>query len=95
MSYIQNANNDLGDSIIAALQLGDMNLLTANINWVQGLLMNYHYRMPDDVLDFYIQLYHEATEAHLDASGEIIKNWFAQVRQSNSITNKMRLASQN
>ncbi|MEM7330597.1 MAG: MerR family transcriptional regulator [Chloroflexota bacterium] len=91
---IQNANNELGNSIVAALELGDMGLLTANINWVQGLLINYHYRMPETVLDRYIQVYQEGVEAHLDASGQIIKDWFVRVRNSNHITNQMRMASQ-
>ncbi|MCP5097249.1 MAG: MerR family transcriptional regulator, partial [Chloroflexi bacterium] len=37
-SLLNYANEDLGNNIEAALRLGDINLITASINWVHGLL---------------------------------------------------------
>lgn len=94
-SYLHNANNDLGNNISAALGLGDINLLTANINWVQGLLMNYHYRMPEEAVETYIYQYQQAIEAHLDERGKPIKSWFKHLRKSKKATSQIRASSNN
>lgn len=73
---LNNANEDLGNNIAAALALGSMDLLDANMAWVQGLLVNYHYRMPDEVMDAYIQTYRTAVHHHLDKKGQPVKDWF-------------------
>ena len=89
-SYITNANEDLGNSIAAALTLGDMDLMMANISWVQGLLMNYHYRMPEDMTGKYLDAYQEAIQNHLGRPGEIIREWFLRLAKSSEITRRMR-----
>lgn len=76
LQYLRNANRDLGDNIIAALTLGDMDLLTANIEWIQGLLFNYHYRMPEEAMKPYLSAYRQAVEAHLSGP---VNEWLARV----------------
>ena len=76
MNYLKNANRDLGDNIVAALTLGDMDLLSTNIEWIQGLLVNFHYRMPEDAMTPYLTAYRQAADAHLD--GPVIE-WLAGV----------------
>ena len=81
--YLNNANIDLGNNITSALVLGSMDLITANIEWVNGLLMNYHYRMPAEAMKTYLSTYHEAINLHLDAQrGEPIWAWFERLIDS-------------
>ncbi|MEM7801289.1 MAG: MerR family transcriptional regulator, partial [Chloroflexota bacterium] len=75
-SYLKNANKDLGQNLIAALTFGEMDLLETNIEWVRGLLVNYHYRMPDAVMREYFQSYFKACQKTMDSRGLVIKEWF-------------------
>ncbi|MBE2223425.1 MAG: MerR family transcriptional regulator [Anaerolineae bacterium] len=76
LQYLKNANRDLGDNIIAALTLGDMGLLAANIEWIQGLLVNFHYRMPEDAMTPYLKAYKQAAQKHLTGP---VSEWLARV----------------
>lgn len=78
--YLKNANNDLGNNIQAALNLGEMNLLDANLEWVHGLLANYHYRMPEEAMRPYLAAYRQAIHHHLDERGKPIFDWFAKMQ---------------
>lgn len=73
--YLRNANRELGQNIIAALTFGDMSLIKANLDWIKGLLVNYHYKMPDKVLAVYMQKYSQAASKLLDDRGDVIKQW--------------------
>lgn len=74
-------NQELGNNIAAALKLGDITLLEANLNWVAGLLSNYQYQLPQQLLDQYIQSYYQAVQQHLDPEkGRLILDWFAQLQ---------------
>ncbi|MFK7801683.1 MAG: MerR family transcriptional regulator [Anaerolineae bacterium] len=74
--YLKNANRELGQNIIAALTFGNMDLMQANLEWVHGLLINYHFRMPDTALKMYLEAYNLAVNEHLDERGIVIKEWF-------------------
>ena len=76
---IKNANQDLAQNITAALTFGDMTLLEANLEWVRGLLVNYHYRMPDVALKLYLESYAEAVNEILDERGQVISDWFREM----------------
>ena len=73
--YLKNANRELGQNIIAALTFGDMNLMQANLDWIHGLLVNYHFRMPEKILKAYIEQYSLAANEMLDDRGQVIKDW--------------------
>jgi hypothetical protein len=81
---LSGANEDLGNNITGALTLGNMELLTTNIEWVRGLLMNYHYRMPADAVGHYIATYYRATQIHLDERGKPIQEWFERLIVGNN-----------
>jgi DNA-binding transcriptional MerR regulator/methylmalonyl-CoA mutase cobalamin-binding subunit len=74
--HLETANQHLGNNIIAALKLGDMNLLQANIDWIQGLLLNYNCRLSDEMLSRYLIIYEEAARRRLDERGAPILAWF-------------------
>lgn len=78
-AFLKNANKDLSQNIIAALTFGDMNLLSTNIEWVKGLLVNYHYRTPNETMHAYLSLYHQAATVYMDERGEPIIRWLEAV----------------
>lgn len=79
LSYdlLLDANNNLGNNIVAALRLGDMAFLGTNISWLEGLLDNYQH--PPEHLSQYLLAYHEAATAQLDERGEPIIAWLDQI----------------
>ena len=72
------ANQSFGGAIIAALTLGNMDFLDADIEWVEGLLVN-HYEMPSEALDSYLGAYYEAAIAHLGRQGYPVIEWLARL----------------
>jgi DNA-binding transcriptional MerR regulator len=74
-----NDNNEyLAYGIGAALTLGDLNYLNADVTWGEGLLSNYS--LPPDMLNQYLEIYYEAAKTHLDERGEPIITWLAQFK---------------
>lgn len=72
-----NDNNEyLAFGIGAALTLGDMNYLNADVTWGEQLLSNY--ALPADMLDQYVKIYYEAAKKHLDERGEPVVTWLAE-----------------
>lgn len=78
-THLKNANKDLAQNIIAALTFGDIDLLDTNLEWVRGLLINFHYRMPEQTMATYMAAYCRACEAHLDERGEVLLDWLRRV----------------
>lgn len=74
LSDLQRANRELSLRIGAALTLGGMDLLDAEIAWLEGMLS--HHRRSPGSLDTYLEAYGRAVQKHLDARGEPIKAWF-------------------
>lgn len=79
LTFLKTANKDLAQNIIAALTFGDMQLLTTNLAWIKGLLVNYHYRMPEQLLNSYLTAYYEASKMYMDERGQPIIDWFEKV----------------
>lgn len=79
IGYLKNANQDFGDNIQAALKLGDIHFLEANVQWVHGLLANFHYRMPFEAVEPYLSAYKEAAEKHLDERGQLLIEWLLEL----------------
>lgn len=73
--HLTHANENLGNNLAAALTLGDINLLWANLGWVRGLLVNYHYPMPADFIHHYLSIYTNAANLYLDQRGKPILDW--------------------
>ena len=89
-NLLQFANQDLGNNVEAALMLGNMDLLAANINWVKGMMMNYHYRMPDVLMQKYISMYYQAAKNNLDNPGTPILEWFSRLLHSEQSLRSIR-----
>jgi DNA-binding transcriptional MerR regulator/methylmalonyl-CoA mutase cobalamin-binding subunit len=69
------ANDFIARDIQAALNLGELNLIQPEFNWLSDLLENYH--VPADIFTEYLKVYHQALESHLDNRGRPILDWIA------------------
>jgi methanogenic corrinoid protein MtbC1 len=67
--------NHLGDNIIAALQFGDMELVTSEMEWLKTLLQA-HERPPQELADF-MKNYSKAVDKHINGQGQPIKAWLS------------------
>jgi len=76
-------NNDIAETIQAALKLGDIDLLRSDFDWFRYLVMGY--RLPDSWLLGYVNAYRQALELHMDDSGQRLVDWLAEL-ESNTLT---------
>jgi DNA-binding transcriptional MerR regulator len=67
------ANREIALHIKSALALGDIDLMRADLGWVEGLLR--HHGVPAAVLPRYLRAYHGAARAVLDERGGPIVAW--------------------
>ena len=65
----------LGDNILAALQLGDMNHVSDEMSWVKFLL--HAYERPDEELINFMDAYAKAINKHINGSGKPIYEWLS------------------
>lgn len=70
------ANHHFGRTIFAALALGQLDYLSADMDWVEGLLVH-HIGMPPEQLDHYLEAYMLAAEETLDQRGGPVVAWLA------------------
>ena len=80
--HLTQANIDLGDNIEAALQLGNMAFLSESISWVRGLLVNYHFRMPEALLRAYLETYLNGCQEILGRNNGLVLDWFKELLRS-------------
>ena len=71
--HLEIANEFLGQDIQASLNLGDLNLLEHEIEWLAGLLQTHG--VPRELLPKYLSLYKQAVEENLDQRGQLIVDW--------------------
>ncbi|MCA9932419.1 MAG: cobalamin B12-binding domain-containing protein [Ardenticatenaceae bacterium] len=78
--WVQVANVELHQNMTAALTLGNINLLGANIDWIRGLLFNFKYPLPDEALTQYLTAYRDAITQYLTIpEAAFILEWFTAV----------------
>ena len=81
----QTSSRYLSRDILAALRLGDISLLSGNIDWVNGLLV--YANVPENALKEFLQIYQQAVFDILGQEAELIVNWFQneikQLKQTN------------
>lgn len=71
--HLRIANRELAQHIQAALTLGDMSWINAEINWLGGMMDDRH--LPDESLRLYLQAYHRAAREYLAEPGGPILDW--------------------
>ena len=68
----------LGNNISAALQLGDMQYVNSEIDWLRELMRSHH--VPVEILGDFLKAYAEAVSANINGSGRPIIEWANQFR---------------
>jgi DNA-binding transcriptional MerR regulator len=63
----------LGENILAALQLGDIAHVSAEIDWLQGLLQSHG--SPENQLGQFLQSYSRAVDQAINGQGQLIQQW--------------------
>jgi DNA-binding transcriptional MerR regulator len=76
-NHLAMANRELGLNIGAALALGDMAFLGADIEWLAGLLKNHGW--PVESLHAYLQAYYLAAKQQMDKRGEPVISWLGKL----------------
>ena len=71
--YIDTANHFLGNTLTAALELGDISYASTDIHWLTNLLIERNVSIA--VLPFFLSLYAQAIHAVLDEEGRSIYEW--------------------
>ena len=69
----------LGDHIIAALQMGDMSHVSAEIDWLRMLLAS-HATNPEQLAEF-MASYSQAVDKHINGQGKPIFEWLQEQKQ--------------
>ncbi|HEX6271119.1 MAG TPA: B12-binding domain-containing protein [Anaerolineales bacterium] len=72
---IETATHFLGENITAALQLGDMAHVSAEIDWLKGLLQSHG--SPEGQLVHFLQTYSRAVDKNIDGQGQPILEWLS------------------
>lgn len=72
---IQTGIHFLGENIAAALQLGDMNYVSGEVDWLK-VLLQFHEAQPQHLIHF-MQAYSEAVNKSINGQGKPIFEWFA------------------
>jgi methanogenic corrinoid protein MtbC1 len=78
--HYTNANLHLSRDIYAALTFGDIEFLSTEIAWAQKLLLNYS--MPVEMMQHYLQAYHQAAEKFLNGPAKLVVDWLAEVSRN-------------
>jgi methanogenic corrinoid protein MtbC1 len=75
---VPEANRYMSRNIAAALRLGDLDYMGANLHWIEGMMINHN--LPPNHLQRYLQAYYEAAQSALEGpAGEPILEWLADV----------------
>lgn len=88
-TMLTTANYHFGRSIAAALSLGDLDFLLADMEWIEGLLIH-HAGLPAEYLDSYVGSYLHAAERSLGPDGAAILAWLARFAGAQSASIEQR-----
>ena len=73
LDYVYTANQFMGDNIVAALRLGKITYLDAEINWLNTFLQGH--RLPRDLVRRYLGMYADALQVQLGGQAGPIVSW--------------------
>ena len=72
--YVADARIYLGENIISALKLGDMQVLDHEIDWLKILIQSFN--LPPSILHAYLQAYAASLKHYIKDEGQPIIEWF-------------------
>ncbi len=70
------ANDMIGRSILAALELGDIHYVDSSLNWVEGTMVNHH-QVAAAIFRNYMRIYGISLYNILDMRAPMIRDWFS------------------
>lgn len=73
-AYFSSAHKYMGDNIVAALRLGNMNYLNGEIEWLNVMLEGYN--LPRSLVPQYLDLYSRMVRSQLASQALPITSWF-------------------
>ncbi|MGL4651261.1 MAG: hypothetical protein ACRC1H_17785, partial [Caldilineaceae bacterium] len=82
-------NFHFSSNVAAALALGNLDYMSADLEWVDGLL-TYHAGMPASQVDLYLQAYLDSARELLDARGRPLIFWLARLAGDQSVFDEAR-----
>lgn len=71
--HFASANIFLGDNIAAALQLGSLNFIDTELDWLETMIKVYH--LPAQAVSAYLKTYAGAAASHIPEHGRLISEW--------------------
>ena len=71
--YFKDAHKYMGDNVISALSLGNINYLDSEIDWLQVMMQGYH--VSGDLLCTYLDVYAQAVNQHLAGQAQPLADW--------------------
>ena len=80
-THLEDTNDRLKKSILAALSMGDMAYINPELRLAQVLMNNYG--IPTDMQTKYMHAYHESSKTRLGADGRIVVKWLDTLQQAN------------
>ncbi|RPJ22221.1 MAG: MerR family transcriptional regulator [Chloroflexi bacterium] len=83
IDYIDTANHFLGNTLTAALELGDISYTSTDIHWLASLLSERN--IPLSVLPMFLGLYAQATQGVMGEEGQPVSEWLTAEAQKLNI----------
>lgn len=71
--YLENANRFMGDNIIASLQLGNVEYISSEIDWLRQMFKGH--QLPMEKIQRFLRVYASAMQEHLDEHAGPLVNW--------------------
>lgn len=71
--HFASANIFLGDNIAAALQLGSLNFIDTELDWLETLIKANH--LPTQAVSAYLKTYASTVASHIPEHGRLISDW--------------------
>lgn len=76
-AHLSAINNDIAQTIEAALKLEDIGVLNADVAWLEELLVSY--RLPRNLMVNYVLAYYQAARIHMGESAGMVVDWLARL----------------
>ena len=75
---VKEANESMTRNISSALRLGDLAYIGANLEWIEGMMINYG--MPFEQMQLFLEAYHQAAADGLQGEeGQLVVDWLGEV----------------
>jgi MerR family transcriptional regulator, light-induced transcriptional regulator len=75
---VKEANESMTRNVTSALKLGDLAYIGANLEWIEGMMINYG--IPFEQMQLFLEAYHQAAADTLEGDeGRLVVDWLSRV----------------